>query len=96
MTDQAKLREWRVEGTRIMEGDLIVNGSGTFTPNENIVRRHNAALAALQAENERLREAIAPFSTCVCNDNGDITINSAALNQRHWLKLCAALEGKDG
>lgn len=79
--------QWYVEGTRIMEGDLIVNGSSTFTPNENIVRHHNANLAALKAENERLREALSELAEVT---DGDDVIGYVRDTARY------ALEGKDG
>ena len=37
-----------------------------------------------------LVEALRPFTACVFNDNGDVTIDTGHLTRVDWLKMCAA------
>jgi regulator of replication initiation timing len=50
--------------------------------------------ARLRAENEKLRAALKPFSDCIYNDNGDVTITTSdAVANDYWHAYCV-LKGK--
>jgi tRNA(Arg) A34 adenosine deaminase TadA len=62
---------------------------------DNSLDARLAYIAELEADIAELREAARPFSACVFNDNGDVSISTGNLTTQDWMRLDHAVAGAE-